>query len=185
MENASKALLMAATVLVGVLLLSLGTYLFTIFSNFSADTTLKMNQKNIDEFNAQFYKYKSYKDESGNWQNKCRAQDIVSIANIAKENNIIPIVSAPCVEVWFLVHYRYSTAQYSSNDEVIEELKKHCAGYNKSYDIYPLICNNTNKAIINAKRLEKFQLENGRILQMVETNPYTEVYKIIEEIQKN
>lgn len=88
MENASKALLMAATVLVGVLLLSLGTYLFTIFSNFSADTTLKMNQKNIDEFNAQFYKYKSYKDESGNWQNKCRAQDIVSIANIAKENNI-------------------------------------------------------------------------------------------------
>ena len=47
------------------------------------------------------------------------------------------------------------------------------------------ICNNTNKAIINAKRLEKFQLENGRILQTVETNPYTEVYKIIEEIQKN
>ena len=33
--------------------------------------------------------------------------------------------------------------------------------------------------------LEKFQLENGRILQTVETNPYTEVYKIIEEIQKN
>ncbi len=104
---------------------------------------------------------------------------------LAKENNIIPIVSAPCVEVWFLLHYRYSTAQYSSNDEVIEELKKHCAGYNKSYDIYPLIFGNTNKAIINAKRLEKFQLENGRILQTVETNPYTEVYKIIEEIQKN
>lgn len=83
------------------------------------------------------------------------------------------------------MHYRYSTAQYSSNDKVIEELKKYCAGYNKSYDIYPLICNNTKKAIINAKRLEKFQLENGRKLQTVETNPYTEVYKIIEEIQKN
>lgn len=104
---------------------------------------------------------------------------------LAIKNNIIPIVSAPCVEVWFLLHYRYSTAQYSSNDEVIDELKKLCAGYNKSYDIYPLIYNNTNKAIINAKMLEKFQLENGRKLQTVETNPYTEVYKIIEEMQKN
>ena len=104
---------------------------------------------------------------------------------LAKENNIIPIVSAPCVEVWFLLHFRYSTAQYSSNDKVIEELRKCCAGYNKSYDIYPLICSNTNKAISNAKRLEKFQLENGRKLQSVEASPYTEVYKIMEEIQKN
>lgn len=104
---------------------------------------------------------------------------------LAIENNIIPIVSAPCVEVWFLLHYRYSTAQYSSNEEVIDELKKYCAGYNKSYDIYPLIFGNTSKAISNAKKLEKFQLENGRKLQSVEANPYTEVYKIMEEIQKN
>lgn len=104
---------------------------------------------------------------------------------LAIKNNIIPIVSAPCVEVWFLLHYRYSTAQYSSNEEAIDELKKYCAGYNKSYDIYPLIFGNTSKAISNAKKLEKFQLENGRKLQSVEANPYTEVYKIMEEIQKN
>lgn len=104
---------------------------------------------------------------------------------LAIKNNIIPIVSAPCVEVWFLLHYRYSTAQYSSNEEVIDELKRYCAGYNKSYNIYPLIFGNTSKAISNAKRLEKFQLENGRKLQSVEANPYTEVYKIMEEIQKN
>lgn len=87
MENASKALLMAATVLVGVLLLSLGVYLFTLFGRFGTETTAKLNQKNIDEFNAQFYKYKSYQDENGNWRNTCRAQDIVTIANLAKENN--------------------------------------------------------------------------------------------------
>lgn len=104
---------------------------------------------------------------------------------LAIKNNIIPIVSAPCVEVWFLLHYRYSTAQYSSSEEVIDELKKYCAGYNKSYDIYPLIFGNTSKAISNAKKLEKFQLENGRKLQSVEANPYTEIYKIMEEIQKN
>lgn len=87
MENASKALLMAATVLVGVLLLSLGVYLFTLFGNFGAETTEKLTQKNIDEFNARFYKYESYQDETGNWQNTCRAQDVVTLANLARENN--------------------------------------------------------------------------------------------------
>lgn len=86
MENASKALLMAATVLIGVLMMSLGVYLFTIFGDFSADATKKLNQKNIDEFNAQFTKLISYQ-ENGNWQNKCRAQDIVTVANIARETN--------------------------------------------------------------------------------------------------
>ena len=40
---------MAATVLVGVLLISLAVYLFTIFGNFSADMTKELTQKDIDE----------------------------------------------------------------------------------------------------------------------------------------
>ena len=87
MENASRALLMAAGVLVGVLLLSLAVYLFTIFGNFGSEMMTQMNEKNISEFNAQFIKYQSYQDENGVWQNLCRAQDVVTIANLAKENN--------------------------------------------------------------------------------------------------
>ena len=50
--------------------------------------TKELTQKDIDEFNAQFIKYESYKDEtSGEWKNTCRAQDVVTIANLAKENN--------------------------------------------------------------------------------------------------
>lgn len=45
MENASRALIMAAGVLVGVLLLSLAVYLFTIFSNFGSEMTTQMNEK--------------------------------------------------------------------------------------------------------------------------------------------
>lgn len=86
-ENASRALIMAAGVLVGVLLLSLAVYLFTIFGNFGSEMTTQMNEKNLSEFNAQFTKYESYQDENGKWQNTCRAQDVVTIANLAKENN--------------------------------------------------------------------------------------------------
>lgn len=39
-------------------------------------------------------------------------------------------------------------------------------------------------AIKNAKKLEKYQLQNNKKLQSVEANPYTEVYKIIEELIK-
>ena len=59
MENASRALIMAAGVLVGVLLLSLAVYLFTIFGNFGSEMTTQMNEKNLSEFNAQFTKYES------------------------------------------------------------------------------------------------------------------------------
>ena len=45
MENASRALIMAAGVLVGVLLLSLAVYLFTIFGNFGSEMTTQMNEK--------------------------------------------------------------------------------------------------------------------------------------------
>lgn len=79
MENASKALLMAASVLVGVLIISLGVYLFSIFGNFGAQTTAQLEQKQIDEFNVQFYKYEG--------QENCRIHDVITIANLAKQNN--------------------------------------------------------------------------------------------------
>lgn len=87
MENASRALLMAASILVGVLMLSLVVYLYTIFGDFGSQITARIKQKETDEFNVQFTKYESYKDENGNWQNTCLASDIITIANLAKDNN--------------------------------------------------------------------------------------------------
>lgn len=87
MENASRALLMAASILVGVLMLSLVVYLYTIFGDFGSQITARIKQKETDEFNVQFTKYESYKDENGKWQNTCLASDIITIANLAKDNN--------------------------------------------------------------------------------------------------
>jgi len=86
-ENASRALLMAASILVGVLMLSLVVYLYTIFGDFGSQITARIKQKETDEFNVQFTKYESYKDENGKWQNTCLASDIITIANLAKDNN--------------------------------------------------------------------------------------------------
>ena len=110
-------------------------------------------------------------------------KQIISTIKLAKDNNIIPIVSAPCIELWFLLHYDYTTAEINS-DEVITRLKKFYPKYEKNCNIYPEIKDRVDIAISNSKKLEKFQLQNNRKLQMVEANPYTEVYKLIEELLK-
>ena len=45
MENASKALLMAASVLVGILILSLIAYLYTVFGDYSSLIQARLKKK--------------------------------------------------------------------------------------------------------------------------------------------
>lgn len=102
---------------------------------------------------------------------------------LAKKNNIKIITSLPCVELWFLLHYDYSTANMS-NEEVIKRLKKFYPKYEKNVNIYPDIIKNLDKAIERAKKLEKYQLDNNRRIGTVEANPNTEFYKIVEYLIK-
>ena len=85
MENASKALIMAGGVLIGILILSLAAYLFVDLGSTSAEITAQNAQKQIIEFNSKFTSYEGYKDSDGNWQ--INIYDIISLAAYAKENN--------------------------------------------------------------------------------------------------
>ena len=64
MENASKALLMAAGVLIGILILSFMVYLFASFTSTALQIERENNQKEITQFNANFTKYENKKDIS-------------------------------------------------------------------------------------------------------------------------
>lgn len=79
MENASKALIMAGGVLIGILILSLAAYLFVDLGSTSAEITAQNAQKQITEFNSKFTVYENYNDIT--------IYDIVSLAAYAKENN--------------------------------------------------------------------------------------------------
>ncbi len=94
MENASKALIMAASILIGVMIISIGVVLFNIFSTYSANAQKDLEAKQIGEFNEQFLKYVSYTNSSmppAEREEKrviLTAHDVISIASLAKENNI-------------------------------------------------------------------------------------------------
>ncbi len=79
MENASKALLMAGGVLLGILILSLGVYLFTSFGGTSSRIHDNIEENQIAQFNSQFTKYVGNENVT--------IHDVVTMANLATENN--------------------------------------------------------------------------------------------------
>ena len=81
MENASKALLMAAGVLIGLMVLSLGVYLFMSFGAESQEIYAEIENKQLNKYNAQFNVYSERKDIT--------IYEIISLANLAKENNLV------------------------------------------------------------------------------------------------
>ncbi len=91
MENASKALIITASVLLGLMIVSVGVVLFKSFGGFSREITTEIQKKQISEFNAQFLKYEGKSFNSETNQNeiiKITTHDIVTLANLAQKNNI-------------------------------------------------------------------------------------------------
>lgn len=116
MENASKALIMAAGVLIGVILLSLMVYMFTNFAITSAEVHKENEQNQLNQFNSQFT---SYEGKEG-----LTIYDVVTVANLATESNI---------------YYEHSQQQGSSNtpkdNSYISVILKNSKliGYNNSH----------------------------------------------------
>lgn len=101
--------------------------------------------------------------------------------NLAKENNIKVITSNPSIEIWFLLHFEYTTSRMN-NKELIKRLKKYYPNYDKNINIFKDINQNVKEAIKNAKKLEEYQINNNREIKSVEANPNTEIYKVVEKL---
>ena len=84
MENASKALIMAASIIVGIMIVSIAVTLFNTFSNFSQTAIEELEQKQIAEFNSNFTKYEGVLD--GEIIN-VSIHDIITLSNFAKQSN--------------------------------------------------------------------------------------------------
>ncbi len=78
MENATKALIMAATVLIAVLILALGVYLFRNYSEVARKNEERQSAQSLVQYNT---KIEKYKDKT------LSIQDVLTIANLAKDYN--------------------------------------------------------------------------------------------------
>ena len=111
---------------------------------------------------------------------KYKSAQIDDAKLLASKHGIEIIISNPCFEVWFIEHFGYTTKNFNSNAEVIDELKEKIPNYTKSINLHPLIIDKTDIAINNCKKLENFHDSIGNIGMC--RNPSSEVYKIVETI---
>lgn len=93
MENASKALIMAAEILIGVMIMSIAVYMFQSFAGSSQETYRQMELARIGEFNSQFTKFYGSRTVTVNGSDvlipiKCTIHDIIGLANLAQKNNL-------------------------------------------------------------------------------------------------
>ena len=94
MENASKALLMAAGVLIGILILSLAVYLFANFGAASAEAHRQNEANQVNQFNVQFTAYQGRSDIT--------IHDIVTVVNLAKNSNESLELTAPTSSNYYI-----------------------------------------------------------------------------------
>lgn len=106
---------------------------------------------------------------------------IKSAKRLAEDNDIKIISSTPSIELWFLLHYEYTTANMD-NKTLIKRLKSFNSKYDKNVDIYLDINNNVDIAIDRAIKLEKYQQDNNFVIGTTFANPSTEVYKIVSHL---
>lgn len=116
--------------------------------------------------------------------NQNKQSQIDKAKKIAKENGVQIITSTPTFEIWYLLHFRYTTKAFVSSEEVQVELKSKIDEYSKSMNTYLVLKEKTPKAIDNAKNVEKYHLRIGQALDDEKCNPYTGVYKVVEELIK-
>ena len=120
MENASKALIMAGGILIAILVLSIGVYLFVSYRDIGVSYEENFSMIETQKFNVNFTKFKDRTDIT--------IQEIVTLVNFAKqykektETNITIFIPLKPELITYLE--TNSTGSVSRDEKIIEDLIK-------------------------------------------------------------
>lgn len=109
-----------------------------------------------------------------------KEDQIQEARTLAEQNNITLLLSNPCFEIWLLLHFKYSTKQYASNIELLNELQNSWPEYSKNISSFEGITEKKLAAIDNAKRLKQFHKLKNHTTEIEKCNPSTDVYILVE-----
>ena len=114
-----------------------------------------------------------------------KTKEYEKILKLAKDKNVEVYSSNPCFELWYLLHFRYSTKPYNSSKEVIDELKKYIPNYKKNRCDFNILGPLLYIAIKNAKQLQTKVAETNKNKESIINNPNTDIFKLVEIILEN
>ena len=120
------------------------------------------------------------------WANKdsYSKEEIDFIRKHFEDNNITVVFTNKDIELWILLHFcEYKKEDWKYIEKILEEswyiYEKGWKQNNVDF-FQKIIWENLDRAIENAKKLEKYQDKKEHIK---DKNPYTEVYKIFDELE--
>ena len=115
----------------------------------------------------------------------CNSDKANLIKELAKKKRYIKfIVSNPCFEIWFLLHFKYTTHTYMTNSETIRDLRNYIPNYEKNLPVAEIIADKLDNAMANAGKLKDYFKEIGVDWPSNKCNPYTDVPVIIDVFNK-
>ena len=135
-----------------------------------------------------------------NYNNNNAIQSKISEINKAKilsnKKHIRFGISNPCFELWYLLHFEYTTANLKDYNDVKQRLDKHIKNYDKNKNVYDEIKPYLKDAIDSSKKLKQYYESLGKTLpnaendylkitaeNIVRSNPYTNINDLIEYME--
>ncbi|MCI8482662.1 MAG: hypothetical protein HFJ27_06465 [Clostridia bacterium] len=149
MENASKALIITAEILIGVLLLTLMFFAFRAIQGFSSAVEYNIETNNVNEFNTRFEKFRN--------RNDLTIQDVVTIRNLAREYNK-QIGQVEITVTVLKVDARYKNAHDFGDNLLYEFIKQYSNDSNNNNQIIRFQC---------AKDGMQYDKTTGKISQII------------------
>lgn len=97
-------------------------------------------------------------------------------------NKLHVVISNPCFELWFLLHFDQQLTTSVTNIEVLDKLNCYISNYKKGKSYFLLLEQKLDFAIKNAKRLQEIHKKEGKEIYEKSANPCTTVNQFTEFI---
>lgn len=115
----------------------------------------------------------------------CDELKALKLQNLVNQRKHIRfVISNPCFEIWYLLHFKYSTKPHIDSSSVISELRKHLNGYEKTSDVNDCLRCLEDKAVFNAEKLCKYHTDQGHAWPSNQSNPRTDVHELMNMLLK-
>lgn len=149
MENASKALIMAAGILIGVIVLSIFAYEFITISNTGEQYGEQIRKRQITEFNSQFeayaYEY-TYENPNLGTPRRLKAQEVVRLFYLVSDWNkgneddqIDIIISNSIAKYGPATNFAYGKKDNFPYEKFLQEKSVVDNGLQKSYALFQCV----------------------------------------------
>ena len=103
---------------------------------------------------------------------------------MAQMAGIKVIISNPCFEFWYLLHFDYTTKYFRDYNTVITALSRHISNYKNTTDVFDQLLPYMALALDRAECIEQYHIDNGSSIPLgIATNPFTEVFRLVQALR--